>query len=821
VDHTAPKTSPEILNAAVAKTVNELKSNLSIGLTEAEVQLRRTRFGANQVPEKKARWIGSFAKRFWGVSAWMIELIIVLTWLLNKRAELVVSAVLLVVNALIGFFEDRSATRAVEALQTRLRVSARVLRDSAWKVVPAQELVPGDIVRLRAGDFIPADAQVTDGQVSVDQSTLTGESTQVAKRPSDAVYSGSVVRRGETTAIVVLTGIHTYFGRMTQLVQSARPHLHVEEVIARVVRWLFLIVSVLIGTAMGVALIRGISLAEILPLTLVLLLSAVPVALPVMFTVSMAIGAMEMARKGVLVTRLSAAEDAANMDVLCIDKTGTITMNRLSTTGTVPLSGYTENDVIRYGALASEEANQDPIDMAFLAAVRDRGLLSEKFKPVTYIPFSPETRRTEAIIETADGKFRVMKGALRSVAQVCGMDAAAVAELESRAAEQAKKGYRVLAVASSAAGSDRPELTGLVMLHDAPRRDSRELIAKLQGLGVEVKMLTGDAAPIAEEVAKSVGLGQIRSADELRSALSENPAGAAHIIEGCGGFAEVLPEDKFLVVRSLQSAGHVTGMTGDGVNDAPALKQAEVGIAVSSATDVAKAAASVVLTTEGLTCILPLVTGGRIIYQRILTWIVNKISRTILKAGFVTLAFLVTGKFVISAFGMLLLVFMTDFVKITLSTDRAGESRHPQTWKIAGWVKIAVALGVLLVVEALGLLALAWHAFGLAADLEALHTFSFLTLLFFALFSLVSIRERRAFWASMPSEILLVALVLDGLIGLGICTLGVPGLRPIPLGYALTVLGYSFTFALVVNDFVKRGLIRSFQIQTGEKGLVE
>jgi magnesium-transporting ATPase (P-type) len=354
------------------------------------------------------------------------------------------------------------------------------------------------------------------------------------------------------------------------------------------------------------------------------------------------------------------------------------------------------------------------------------------------------------------------------------------------------------------------------MLHDAPRRDSQELIAELQEFGVAVKMLTGDAVPIAGEVARSVGLGQIRPAVELRAAILGKPASAAQLIEGCGGFAEVLPEDKFLVVRSLQSAGHVTGMTGDGVNDAPALKQAEVGIAVSSATDVAKAAASVVLTAEGLTSILSLVRGGRAVYQRILVWIVNKISRTILKAGFVTLGFLATGKFVISAFGMMLLVFMTDFVKVTLSTDRVEELRTPQMWKIGGWVKFAVVLGVLLLGEALGLLGLAWHRFGLATDLDALRTFSFLTLLDFALFSLVSIRERRAFWSSMPSKTLLVALLLDGLIGIAICTLGVTGLQPIPLTHALAVLAYSFIFALLVNDLVKRRLVRWLEMEKSD-----
>ncbi len=818
MDNAGPTITAEILKTTVEEVVNRLRSNFSAGLSDAEVQVRRARFGPNRVPEERPRWIRSFAKRFWGVSAWMIELIIVLTWLLNKRAEFVVSTVLLLVNALIGFFEDRSATHAVEALRTRLRVSARVLRDGVWKVISAEELVPGDIVRLRVGDFIPADGKVADGQVSVDQSSLTGESTEVAKKLNDILYSGSIVRRGEATAIVVLTGVSTYFGRTTQLVQSARPRLHVEEVIARIVRWLFLIVSALVGAAVGVAVLRGISFLEMLPLTLVLLLSAVPVALPVMFTVSMAIGAMEVAKKGVLVTRLSAAEDAASMDVLCIDKTGTITMNRLSVKGAVPLGGYTENDVIRYGALASEEANQDPIDLAFLAAARDRGLLCEKLRTVTYIPFSPDTRRTEAVIEIAGGRFRVIKGALRSVAQACGLDRAAVSELELRAEEEAKKGYRVLAVASSA-GRDRPELTGLVLLHDAPRPDSFELIAELQELRVAVKMLTGDALPIADEVAHSVGLGEVRRVDELRRALSKNAATAARIIEGSGGFAEVLPEDKFLVVKSLQSAGHVAGMTGDGVNDAPALKQAEVGIAVSSATDVAKAAASVVLTAEGLTCIVPLVRGGRAIYQRVLVWIINKISRAILQAGFVAIAFLATGKFVISAFGMMLLLFMTDFVKITLSTDRAVELRYPQTWEIAGWVKIGGVLGVLLLGEAFGLLGLAWHGFGLANDPATLNTFSFLVLLDFAVFSIVSIRERRAFWASMPSGILSATLILDGLVGHLLCAVGVPGLHAIPVGHALAILGYSFTFALIVNDFLKRRLIRWLKVHGDEEGL--
>jgi magnesium-transporting ATPase (P-type) len=495
------------------------------------------------------------------------------------------------------------------------------------------------------------------------------------------------------------------------------------------------------------------------------------------------------------------------VDVVCLDKTGTITTNRLSITGALPREGFASEDVIRAGALASEESNQDPIDRAFLDASRKAGLPVKDAQRVSFTPFSPETRRTEAVFRNGSAEFRVMKGALRVVGEACGRSAAEIAALEAEATLQASKGYRVLAVASSERGAGLT-LVGLVMLADLPRPDSKALIADLERLGVAVKMLTGDALPVAQEMARQVGLRPVFRADELRAALAEDPRKAAGVIEASGGFAEVFPEDKFRVVQALQSAGHLAGMTGDGVNDAPALRQAEVGVAVSSATDVAKAASSVVLTTEGMTGILDVVRNGRVIYQRILTWILNKISRTILKTSFVTVAFLVTGQFVISAFGMMLLVFMTDFVKIALSTDRTRPSERPETWKIGGWVRVSVALGVVLLLEALGLLALGWHAFGLGKNLETLRTFSFLLLLSFAIFSLVSIREREAFWSTRPSRILLLALGIDQAIGLLLSVVGLPGLKPLPLAAALSVLGYSAIAALLLNDFVKRWLIR-------------
>jgi magnesium-transporting ATPase (P-type) len=512
---------------------------------------------------------------------------------------------------------------------------------------------------------------------------------------------------------------------------------------------------------------------------------------------------MELARRGVLVTRLSAAEDAANMDVLCADKTGTLTMNRLSYVGARPQSAFHEDDVLRFGAVASHEADQDPIDLAFLKAARERHLLTGAEKTQSFVPFSPKTRRTEATVAVDGQAFRVMKGAVRRIAEVLGLDDAAIASLEAQAAEEAHKGVRVLAVARGESGNPL-QLVGLALLRDAPRPDSKQLIDELRSLGVTVKMLTGDALPVAQAVGRELGFGEIVRAPDLRSAQKN----AIEDANKADGFAEMYPEDKFLVVQDLQAAGHVVGMTGDGVNDAPPLRQAEVGIAVSGSTDIAKSAASVVLTNEGLANIVDLVKNGRAIYQRVLTWIVNKVSRTILKSGFVVIAFLILGKFVISPLAMVLLVFMTDFVKISLSTDRVQPSRKPETWNIGPLVVVAVVLGILMVLEALVALAIGWHLFGLDEHDGKLHMFSFLVLLFLAIFSIVSIRERRFFWASWPSGVLAAALFADGCVGVAIGLIGFGQLHPLPIETIAFLLVYSLVVSLGVNDVVKWFLIR-------------
>ncbi|MCE1196012.1 plasma-membrane proton-efflux P-type ATPase [bacterium] len=797
----------------ISETLEKLKVTLETGLSRNEVEARQKEHGYNEVVDKKEHPIWAFLRKFWGISAWMLELIMILSAVLGKYSDLIVVGALLVVNAVLSFMQEQRAAGVVEALRQRLQVSARVLREAAWQVIPSRELVPGDIVRLRTGDIIPADIKLLTDSLSVDQSALTGESLDVDKEPGDVLSSGSIVRRGEGNGVVMLTGAQTSFGHTTELVQNARPKLHIEAVVTKVVRWLFVIVGTLLAVVIIMSLIHGLPMLEVVPLLLVLLMSAVPVALPVMFTVSMAVGSKELAKRGVLVTRLSAAEDAATMDVLCADKTGTITMNRLAVTGVIPRGKATEADVLFAGALASQEANQDPIDLAFINAAKEQRVFDGQpaVTPISFAPFDAKSRRTEAVVEQSGNRLRVMKGAVRTIALACELEPTVTDELEKKVNESALKGYRSLAVARGIEGGT-PELIGLVNLYDPPRPDAKQLIAKLKDLGVSVKMLTGDALAVASEIAQGVGLSTIKRVADLKAASALTDArtdgASGNLLDGVDGFAEVYPEDKYIVVQRLQAAGHVPGMTGDGVNDAPALRQAEVGIAVSSATEVAKGAASVVLTEPGLTNIVTLVEQGREIYQRVLTWIVNKISRTILKSAFVAIAFVVTGKFVVSAFAMLLLVFMTDFAKISLATDHVQPSKKPETWNIGGFITVSVVLGIAMLLEALGFLYFAWSRFGLATNDNALFTFSFLLLLYFAAFSIVSARERRWFWKTRPSKMLAAAVTAEFVVGTALTRVGLPGMMPLSWPQTLAVLAYALVSCLVVNDALKVVLIR-------------
>jgi len=787
-------------------------TDIGLGLTETEVENRRRRFGFNEIPEKKAHPLLTFIKKFWGLTAWMLEFIIVISLVLHKGADALIVGGLLITNAIIGFWEEQKASRAVEELKAKLQIQARALRDAAWTLIPARELVPGDILRIRSGDLIPADLKIIHGSLAVDESALTGESLPLEKTTGDLLDAGSVLKRGEATAVVVRTGLSTKFGRTAQLVQIARPKLHMEEVVAKLVKWLLLIIGGLVSLTLGISVLRGFPVLDILPLLLVLLLSAIPVALPVMFTVSMAVGARDLVRSGVLITRLSATEDAATMDVLCVDKTGTLTMNDLSISHVIPLGRFSEQDVILYGALASQEANRDPLDLAFIARAKDQGLLSPSYVQDSFIPFDPLSRKTEAVIRHDGGTFRVMKGAVAVIARECGLEPGAIEALEARLSDYSKKGYKTLAVAKIE--DSKPVVAGLAALSDRLRPDSKSLIQELQSLGVSVKMLTGDALPIAREVGRDVGIGEniFRLAD-LKALMTTDSAAALKMMEQSAGFAEVYPEDKYLIVQSLQAGAHVVGMTGDGVNDAPALKQAEVGIAVNSATDIAKASASAVLMKPGLSGIVELVKNGRKVYQRINTWFLNKVMRTILKSSFVVGVFLVSGDFVVSAFAMVLLLLMTDFAKISLSTDRVRWSRSPDTWKIASFVKVSAVLGLFMVLESLALLWLGLKIWHLSPSDPLVQTFSFEILFFSAVMSIFVVRERGHFWDSRPSRTLSGVIIADMLVAIMISALGIPGALPaIPPPMTAFVIAFNVLFALIANDSIKIRLLKKMKL---------
>ncbi|MGD0643920.1 MAG: plasma-membrane proton-efflux P-type ATPase [Candidatus Bathyarchaeia archaeon] len=786
----------------VDETLKQLQVDPIIGLTDIEANRRMDQYGRNEVPEERQNPLIGFLKRFWGLTAWMLEIAIVLSFVLDKYLDVYIIAALLLVNAILGFAQEQQATRAVKALKQKLQLQTRALRDRTWSTISAADLVPGDIIRVRSGDFVPADLKIIDAEVTVDQSAITGESMSLEKRKGEIIYSGSIIRMGEATSVVTSTGIHTYFGKTAQLVQIAKPRLHMETVITGLMKWLLILVASLLLIAFAVSWIRGINLLDMLSLALILLISAIPVALPTMFTITMALGSLELAKKGVLVTRLSASEDAALMDVLCVDKTGTLTLNMLTVADVLEISNFKKDDALLFGALASQKANQDPIDMAFLAATNERNISLDDYIQKEFMPFDPSTRRTEAIVEKSSGKLRVAKGAVSAITPLCEIEGKELADLEAKMGAFANKGYRIIAVAASREES-KMGLVGLVALYDKPRPDSAKIIAKLRALGISIKMLTGDALPIAKQIAQEINLGdKITRTPDVKDTADNDALLAAEIVEKSDGFAEIYPAGKYQIVRGLQADRHVVGMTGDGINDAAALKQAEVGIAVSNATDVAKGAASVVLTEPGLTNILGLVTTGRMIYQRIVTWILNKIVKTFQIVLFVVLAFILTGLFVVNAFQVVLLLFLVDFVTISLATDNVRPSEKPETWNIAALVKASVVLGIFIVVESLGLLYLGLKYLALSNTAQ-LNTFVFDMLLFGGLFTIFVVRERSNFWKSKPSKPLLAAILVDILISSLISVIGIPGLASIPLPYVILVLAWFFAFGILLNDQIK------------------
>jgi len=767
-----------------------LPAPASGGLSSDEAAQRLRHYGPNAAAEERSHPVLSFLGKFWAPVPWMLEVTVILELALGRQGEAVVIGSLLLFNAILAFAQENRAQAALALLRQRLSVQARVLRDGRWQLLPAKDLVPDDVVHLRMGDLAPADLQLLSGQVLLDQSALTGESLPVDVGPGQTASAGAVVKRGEATGQVTATGARTAFGKTVELVRLAKTRSHLETIIFTIVKYLVAFDAVLVVCVLGYALATHTPASDILPFSLILLVASIPVALPATFTVATALGALDLAKQGVLVTHLAAIEEAAAMDVLCTDKTGTLTQNRLSLSAVRCYASHTQDDVLRLAALACDESTQDPIDLAILAA-RPAGApaLAER----RFVPFDPATKRSEAFVPEAAGLLHVVKGAPQVVAAMTAANPEAVSDDVSQLVGQ---GNRVLAVAAGAEG--RLEMAGLVALKDPPREDSAKFIRDLHQWGVRVLMVTGDTPATAAAVARQVGLGdRVAPASALRQDLSPE-------VLDYDVFSGVLPEDKFRLVQSLQQGGHTTGMTGDGVNDAPALKQAEVGVAVANATDVAKAAASLVLTSPGLGNMVAAVQTSRRIYQRMLTYTLNKIVKTVEIAVLLSVGLMVTGEFVTTPALIVLLLFTNDFVTMSIATDRAKPGRLPQRWHIRQLVFAALVLGGLILLLSFSILFAAWYGLGLA--LPQLQTLIFIMLVFGGQGTVYLVREHNHFWSSAPGRWLLISSVLDVCAVSVLAALGIL-MAPIPVSL-IAATAMAILLYLVVVDFIKVRVLR-------------
>jgi H+-transporting ATPase len=791
-----------------------LETNLGIGLETQEAQKRIAEYGYNEVPEKKERFLRRLGKRFWGIVPWMLEATAIVTLVLGKYPQALVIVFLLIFNAGMSLWREGKAKAAMAKLKQRLRIESRVKRDGKWSTIPARELVPGDVVRVRIGDLLPADVKVVDGSLGLDQSVLTGESGIVDKLTAEIAYSGSAVKRGEATGVVAATGVKTYFGRTISLLELAKPKLHMEEVTVKVARQLAILVLASLLIVFVYAALTGFELAALLPLAGVLLIASVPVAMPTMFTVNMALGSSVLAKQGVLVTRLSATEDAATMDVICADKTGTITMNKLFVEEEVPLNGFSEGDVMLYGALASKEANQDPIDIAFLTAATQANLPANlpigSYSQTEFVPFDPKTRMTEAAINKAGENFFVGKGSFDIICAACNVPEDEAKTMLKLAEELSTKGLRVIAVAK---GAERSKLkfVGLAGIADRIREDSREILNQIRGLGVEVKMLTGDSLPIAKNIAQQIGLGnKVTTMSKIQEAETK-AAPLDSVIENSHGIAQIYPEDKFSIVKTLQRIGHVVGMTGDGVNDAPALGQAEVGIAVKNATDIAKDSASAVLTVEGLGGIVSMIKTSRTIYQRVYSWALMMVARKLQIAGYIVVMLFLTHSFLLSITSTVLLLFLGDFVSMSISTDNVRSSLKPDTFDIRRLFGVSGLLGLMMIVEGVIFTVPALSYFGLVGNVDKIYTFGFAYLNLAGISSLMIVRERNHFWKSKPSRFLSVMVLAEVLFVIAVSVFGVLELAPLGFVPVLAILGYALLTTFIINDPIKVYLIRKFK----------
>ena len=787
--------------------VEKKLSSSPAGLTQAEAQKRLTQYGPNEIAEKKTNLFLKFLSYFWGPIPWMIEGAVILSGLVRHWLDFFIILFLLFSNALVAFWEEHQAGNEIAALRAKLATKARVLRDGKWATPLARELVPGDVIRLRLGDIVPADARLLAGDpVDVDQSALTGESLPVTRKPGEAVFSGSIIKRGETDAMAYATGTNTYFGKTAQLVQEAHTVSHFQRAVLKIGDYLIILAVALVAVIITFALFHHDPVLTTLEFALVLLVAAIPVAMPTVLSVTMAVGARLLAKKEAIVTKLSAIEELAGVDTLCSDKTGTLTQNRLTLGDPFCVSGISADQIILDAALASRAEDKDTIDLAVIGGVKDDKAL-KAFQVLHFQPFDPVHKRTEATIKGPDGKqFKVAKGAPQVILQMATNIGQVKPAVEKAVNDFAARGFRSLGVAR-ADQEGKWQLVGVLPMFDPPREQAKATIASAQQMGVKVKMVTGDQLAIAQETARQLGMGtNILDATVLRDSKNQESAQSVQAIEKADGFAQVFPEDKYNIVDVLQKHGHMVGMTGDGVNDAPALKKADCGIAVSGATDAARAAASIVLLAPGLSVIIDAIKESRRIFQRMNSYAIYRIAETLRVLFFMTLAILVFNFYPLTAVMIVMIAVLNDGAILSIAYDNVHYKDKPEAWNMRLVLGISTVLGVIGVVAAFGLFYLGERVFHF--DHAHVQTLMYLKLSVAGHLTIFLTRTRGPFWSIRPARILWIAVLGTQIVA---TLIAVYGLFMTPLGWrwAGFVWGYALIWFLV-NDRVKLLAYRIF-----------
>jgi H+-transporting ATPase len=767
------------------------------GLSSSEATKRLATYGPNEIAVKKTNQFLKFLSYFWGPIPFMIEIAVMLSGILRHWPDFSIILVLLLANAVIGFVEEHQAGKAIDALQASLAIKARVLRDGTWANPPAKALVPGDVIRLRLGDIVPADARLLKGDpIEVDESALTGESLPASKAEGDSVYSASIIRQGEISAVVYATGSNTYFGKTADLVQDTQTKSHFQKAVLRIGTYLIYLAIAMVAIIMLVSLLRGDPFLTTLQFALVLTVAAIPVAMPTVLSVTMAVGARLLAKRKAIVSRLVAIEELAGVDILCTDKTGTLTQNKLTLGEPFAVGGVEADEVVLDAALASRADDNDVIDLAVLAGLEEPGVL-HGYRVEHFTPFDPVGKRTEATIRPKSGaSFKVTKGAPQVILALSSNSRVIKADVDKAVNEFATRGFRSLGVAR-AKGNGAWQFLGVLPLFDPPRVDAKATIATARSMGVHVKMVTGDALAIAQETARTLGMGTtILDAADLRSTKNKATAANTKSVEEADGYAQVFPEDKYHIVDLLERHGHIVGMTGDGVNDAPALKKADCGIAVSGATDAARAAASIVLTTPGLSVIIDAIKESRKIFQRMNSYAIYRIAETLRVLLFVTAVILLFNFFPVTAIQIVMLALLNDGAILSIAYDNVRYRNQPEAWNMRVVLGMATVLGVVGPIAAFSVFYLGDRVFHLSRT--ELQTMMYLTLSVAGHLTIFQARTRGSFWSIRPARILWIAVLGTQVLATVIAVAGI-FMTPLGIGYAALVWGYALVWFLFTD----------------------